>query len=93
MALEFLRNKLRLEPIGFELLPEKFTLTQLQNLYEAILGINLDRRNFWKKISQMKYVIALDEKQKGVAHKPAQVFIFSKDVYERTKKDKLDFSY
>ena len=93
MALEFLRNKLRLEPIGFELLPEKFTLTQLQNLYEAILGISLDRRNFWKKISQMKYVIALDEKQKGVAHKPAQVFIFSKDVYERTKKDKLDFSY
>lgn len=93
MALEFLRNKLRLEPIGFELLPEKFTLTQLQNLYEAILGISLDRRNFWKKISQMKYIIALDEKQKGVAHKPAQVFIFSKDVYERTKKDKLDFSY
>jgi hypothetical protein len=40
----------------------------------------------------MKYVIPLNEKQKGVAHKPAQVFIFSRDVYERTKKEKLDFS-
>jgi hypothetical protein len=91
-ALEFLRDKIRKEPIGFELLPEKFTLTLLQNLYETVLGIKLDRRNFRKKVAQMKYIISLDEKQKGVAHKPAQVFIFSKDVYERTKKEKLDFS-
>lgn len=92
MALDFLRTKLRREPIGFELLPEKFTLGQLQKLYECVLGNKFDRRNFRKKVSQMKYVIPLDEKQKGVAHKPAQVFIFSKDVYERTKKEKLDFS-
>ena len=91
-ALECLRVKLIREPVGFELLPEKFTLTQLQNLYEAVLGRKFDRRNFRKKISQMKYIIPLDEKQKGVAHKPAQVFIFSRDVYDRTKKDKLYFS-
>jgi len=91
-ALSCLRIKLSREPIGFELLPEKFTLTQLQNLYESVLGIKFDRRNFRKKVSQMKYLIPLDEKQKGVAHKPAQVYIFSRDVLERTKKEKLDFS-
>jgi len=91
-ALSCLRIKLSREPVGFELLPEKFTLTQLQNLYEAVLGIKMDRRNFRKKVAQMKYLIPLDEKQTGVAHKPAQVFIFSKDVYKRTKKEKLDFS-
>lgn len=91
-ALSCLRIKLSREPIGFELLPEKFTLTQLQNLYESVLGIKFDRRNFRKKVAQMKYLIPLDEKQTGVAHKPAQVYIFSKDVLERTKKEKLDFS-
>ena len=91
-ALHCLRIKLSREPVGFELLPEKFTLSQLQNLYEAVLGIKFDRRNFRKKVAMMKYVIPLNEKQKGVAHKPAQVFIFSKDVYKRTKKGKLDFS-
>lgn len=91
-ALERLRFKVRYEPIGFELLPEKFTLRQLQELYECILGTSFDRRNFRKKVSQMKYVIPLAEKQKGVAHKPAQKFIFSKDVYDRTKTEKLDFS-
>ena len=90
-ALRCLRIKLAREPIGFELLPEKFTLSQLQSLYEAVLGRSYDRRNFRKKITQLKYIIPLDEKQTGVAHKPAQVFIFSKDVYERTKKDKLGF--
>ncbi len=91
-ALEHLHREIRYEPIGFELLPEKFTLTELQWLYEAVLGITLDRRNFRKKVAQMKYLIALDEKQNGVAHKPAQLYIFSRDVYERTKKEKLDFS-
>lgn len=91
-ALETLRAKLRSEPIGFELLPEKFTISQLQRLYEVILGTEFDRRNFRKKVIQMKYVIPLDEKQKGVKHKPAQFFIFSKEVYEKTKTERFDFS-
>lgn len=91
-ALERLRLKIRLEPIGFELLPEKFTLREMQELYECILGTTFDRRNFRKKVGQMKYVIPLNEKQKGVAHKPAQKYIFSRDVYDRTKIEKLDFS-
>jgi len=90
--LEKLRSKLRSEPIGFELLPEKFTLSQLQKLYEAILGTTYDRRNFRKKVLQMKYIIPLNEKQKAVKHKPAQLFIFSRDVYERTKRERFDFS-
>jgi hypothetical protein len=92
LALEFLRRRLKREPIGFELLPEKFTISQMQKLYECVFGTKFDRRNFRKKVTQMKYLIPLDEKQKGVAHKPAQVFIFSRDVYDRTKSEKLDFS-
>lgn len=91
-ALESLRLKIRLEPVGFELLPEKFTLREMQDMYECILGTTFDRRNFRKKVMQMKYVIPLDEKQRGVAHKPAQKYIFSNDVYQRTKTDKLNFS-
>ena len=91
-GIESLRNKFKQGPIAFELLPEKFTLSQLQKLHEAIAGITYDRRNFRKKIAQFKHIIPLDEKQKGVSHKPAQVFIFSKDVYNRTKKEKMIFA-
>lgn len=91
-ALEHLRMELRNKPIGFELLPEKFTLSQMQKLYEVILGTIFDKRNFRKKISSMKYLIPLDEKQVGVAHKPARLYIFSNEVYQKTKKDNFDFS-
>jgi 8-oxo-dGTP diphosphatase len=90
-ALEHLRIKLKQEPIGFELLTEKFTLTQVQRLYEAILGTTFDPRNFRKKLSQMKYLIPLDEKQTAVRHKPAKLYIFSRDVYERTRKTHYGF--
>jgi len=91
-GIESLRKKFKEEPVGFELLPEKFTLTQLQKLHEAVSGKTMDRRNFRKKIAQFKHIIPLDEKQTGVAHKPAQVFIFSKDVYNRTRKEKMIFA-
>jgi len=92
-ALESLRLKIQFDPISFELLPEKFTLAQLQKLYEAIFNVSFDRRNFRKKVKQMKFIIPLDEKQSGVKHKPAQVFLFSRDVYERTRKEKLIFPW
>lgn len=79
-ALEALRHGLEMEQIGFELLPEKFTLTQLQNLYEIILNKKFDKRNFRKNIKKMEHVIPLNEKQEGVLHKPAQLFKFEKDV-------------
>jgi len=92
IALEHLRSELLNKPIGFELLPEKFTLSQMQKLYEVILGTNFDKRNFRKKILSMKYLIPLNEKQVGVAHKPARLYIFSREVYTKTKKDNFDFS-
>ncbi len=90
-ALLALRAKMRYEPIGFELLPEKFTLTQLQTVYEQIFNTRFDKRNFRKKVNRMKYVIPLNEKQKGVPHKPAQLYMFSRDVFEKTKKELFDF--
>jgi 8-oxo-dGTP diphosphatase len=91
-ALVALRNKLQREPIGFELLPDKFTLTQMQKLYEAIMGSLLDKRNFRKKVARMKYLIPLDEKQTGQAHRPPRLFFFSREVYEFTKKEMLWFA-
>jgi len=91
-ALESLQRKLQYEPIGFEMLPEKFTLSQLQKLYEVVFDVEFDKRNFRKKISKMKYLIRLNEKQKGVSHKPARYYTFSREVYEKTKNDMLNFS-
>jgi len=91
-ALKSLRSKMKHEPIGFELLPEKFSLTEMQHVYEVILGTELDKRNFRKKIARMKYLVPLDEKQKGVAHKPARLYVFSRDVYEKTRKEMFDFT-
>jgi 8-oxo-dGTP diphosphatase len=92
IAHDHLRLELLNKPIGFELLPDKFTLSQMQKLYEVILGTTFDKRNFRKKISSMKYLIPLNEKQVGVAHKPARLYIFSREVYTKTKKDNFDFS-
>ena len=60
------------------MLPEKFTLTELQKLYEMVLDKKLDKRNFRKKFKKEGNLIALDEKQKGVLHKPAQLYKYSK---------------
>ena len=83
-GLNTLRNKLQFEPVGMELLPEKFTIRQLQNLYEIILGKNLDNRNFRKKVLKANYLIPLEEKEKEVAHKPARLFTFNKELYENS---------
>ncbi len=85
VALQRLRNKIQYQPVGFELLPQKFTLTQLQTLYEAILNTSLDKRNFRRKILKTKFLIALNEKQKNVAHKPARYYRFDQKKYEEFK--------
>ncbi len=76
-----LKKSVRSRPVGFELLPSKFTLTQLQHLYEAILETELDKRNFRKKILSMDLLIDLKETQEGVAHRPAKLYQFDKDKY------------
>ena len=81
-----LKSQVRTRPIGFELLPPKFTLTQLQQLYHAILQTDkLDKRNFRKKILSMQLLVDLDEMQEGVAHRPAKLYKFDKEVYEKLK--------
>lgn len=92
-GLKHLQLSLRNEPIGFELLPEKFTIRELQTLYEVILDCTLDNRNFRKKILKSKYLVQLEEKQAGVAHKPAYYYRFDKSIYEQNKKDYLGFNF
>ena len=82
-AYEDLKVKCLSEPIIFELLPHKFTINDVQDLYQSILGIEIDNRNFRRKLINKKYIIPLDEKQFGVSKKPAQLYMFSKDVYEK----------
>lgn len=85
-ALERLRGKITYQPIGFELLPPKFTLTRLQTLYEAVLGHAIDKRNFRKKVLGYDLLIPLKEKHQEGAHRPAQLFRFDPVKYERLKK-------
>ncbi|MEL1240272.1 NUDIX hydrolase [Flavobacterium flavipallidum] len=75
------------KPIVFELLADKFTIKDLQDTYEAILGVEIDNRNFRRKLITKKYIIALDEKQTGVSKKPSQLYMFSKDVYQKIYKE------
>ena len=84
-TLAFLRAKVRTEPIGFELLPPKFTLTQLQGLYEAVLGTTFDTRNFRKKLLKMNLLLPLEETQTGVAHRAARLYTFNKEIYQKLK--------
>ena len=86
-ALQVLRADLMLKPIAYELLPPKFTLRQLQQLYEVILGTTLDKRNFRKKVSNMPFVTPINEKQVDVSHKPARYFSFNRKIYQKTHKD------
>ena len=82
-AYEDLKTKCLSEPIIFELLPNKFTINDVQDVYQSILAIEFDNRNFRRKLIKKKYIIPLDEKQIGVSKKPAQLYMFSKDIYEK----------
>lgn len=81
-ALARLRDKARFHPLGFELLPEKFSLPQLRNLYEAIYQRELDKRNFRKKVLAMGILEKLDEKDKSTSKKGAHLYRFDKQKYE-----------
>src|SRR5207253_4888637 len=90
-ALERLKNKVRYQPIGFELLPPQFTLSQLQRLYETILETPLDKRNFRKKILGMNFLVALDEVEKDVAHRAARLYRFDRKKYQQLQKRGFNF--
>lgn len=86
-----LRRMVKSQPVGFELLPEAFTLTELQQLYETILGVPLDKRNFRKKILAMNILIDLNRSQAGVAHRPARLYKFDHLRYNAVIQDGFTF--
>lgn len=90
-ALERLRGKLRYQPVGFELLPRKFTLSELQHLYELVLERTLDKRNFRKRVLAMDLLEETDEVQQDVAHRAARLYRFDESKYRRLLKDGFHF--
>lgn len=91
-ALDTLRNELRTKPLAFELLPSKFSLSQLQKIYEVIFEKELDKRNFRKKIANLSYIVPLNEKENDVSHRPAKLYMFSRDVYHKLRSQSFDFT-
>ncbi len=82
----WLQKRIQEHPLGFNLLPDKFSLRELQNLYEAILGISLDRRNFRKKFASMDLLIDIDEMEQDVPHRPGKLYKFNFEKYEKSKR-------
>jgi 8-oxo-dGTP diphosphatase len=91
VALARLKAKVRYQPIGFELLPVKFALSELQHLYEVILETPLDKRNFRKKILGADVLIELDEIQQDVAHRAARLYKFDDRKYRQLVKQGFNF--
>jgi len=91
-ALNVLQMQVKVKPVGFALLPEKFTLVQLQNLYEAIYQREIDKRNFRKKILSMNLLEKLEEKERETSKKGAFYYKFNEERYELHKKQGFDFS-
>ena len=86
-----LRSKVRYQPVGFELLPKKFTLSQLQHLYELVLERELDERNFRKRLLAMDLLFETDEVEPDVAHRAARLYRFDERKYKRLAKAGFHF--
>ena len=93
VGLKRLRRRIKQEPIGFNLLPQKFTLLQLMHLYEEILGKEMDKPNFRRKILKMKLLTPLDEKQKDVSHRAAKLYQFNPGTYQQLLEKGFNFEF
>ncbi|MCQ9633400.1 NUDIX hydrolase [Chryseobacterium sp. WG23] len=89
-ALLTLREKISYKPIGYNLLPEKFTLPELQKLYEAIFGKTLNRGNFYRKIKNLGILRKLEEQRRGGAHKSPDLYSFDQENYTKALKNGLN---
>lgn len=86
-ALVYIRQYVEFNPSSlFDLLPRKFTASQLRILYELVYGKQYDVRNFHKKIALMEYVVPMEEKQQGVAHRAARYYRFDKKIYNKVRR-------
>lgn len=90
-CLHRLRKNLREKPIGFELLPKKFSLMQLQTLYEVVLGIELDKRNFRRKLRSLNILLDIGEQQQEVSHRPARLYKFDEESFNKKNRSGLKF--
>lgn len=93
MALENLRHDVFREPIGYELLPEKFTIPEIQTLYETILDKKFDRRHFPKKLLSLEIIEKLDEKRNIGQHRAPFLYRFQKDNYQNALDDRITITY
>lgn len=91
MALESLKKSIKIKPIGFELLPKEFTLSQFQKLYEILLEKEIDKRNFRKKISRFDFVMDTGKITEGGRHRPAKLYSFDPKKYKRFSKEGFYF--
>lgn len=91
VAQERLQGKVRYQPIGFELLPEKFSLRQLQRMYETVLGRELDKRNFRKKALSLGVLEDLNEVERDVSHRAARLYRFDREKYQQLVKNGFHF--
>jgi 8-oxo-dGTP diphosphatase len=92
-AVERLRNKLEYTTVGFQLLPKEFTLTQLQRVYEAILGRRLDKRNFRRKMELLGILAPLKKRVREGRNRPAQLYAFSQRRFEKLKDKGIIFPF
>ena len=83
---KWLQKRIQEHPLGFNLLPDKFSLRELQNLYEAILNLQMDRRNFRKKFASMGLLIDINEIENDVPHRPGKLYKFNFEKYEKNKR-------
>lgn len=85
MAINCLKERICFEPIGFELLPEVFTMTELQNLYEAILGVKFDRRNFYNKMLKLGILSEAEPRPEGASRRTPTKYRFNSEKYTELK--------
>ena len=88
---QHLQHTVRHEPIGFNLLPKKFTLHDIQKLYEAILETEMDKPNFRRKLLNMNLLVPCEEKQRDVSHRAASFYRFDKKIYKQLKESGFTF--
>ncbi|RXG26222.1 NUDIX domain-containing protein [Leeuwenhoekiella polynyae] len=93
IGLKRLRRRIKQEPIGFNLLPQKFTLLQLMHLYEEILGKEMDKPNFRRKILKMNLLTPLNEKEKDVSHRAAKLYQFNPETYQQLLEKGFNFEF
>ncbi|MUP44961.1 NUDIX hydrolase [Gramella sp. BOM4] len=92
-GIQKLQRRVRQAPIGFNLLPEKFTLLQLMKLYEEILGTEMDKPNFRRKFLRMKLLVDLKEKEKDVSHRAAKLYRFDDAIYKKLTQKGFNFEF